>query len=163
MVRRWAAHQDWPCRSAATMLTICRRSMMKSARLRFSASGVCSAWIWSNFSSVMPGRPRARRRCNSAGAENGHNPVNLMLPAGFKRQNTAQALFGPILLGQRGRKSTLEGGARARKLIMACNQKNCLVRLLPIPRPRFRGFPLFGNSGWKGKVSADKAQMAQTG
>ena len=44
-------------------------SKIKSARRRFSASGSCLARMAANFSSVMPGRSKARWRCISAGAE----------------------------------------------------------------------------------------------
>ena len=43
--------------------------MTKSARARFSASGICRARICSNFSAVMPGRASTRARWTSAGAE----------------------------------------------------------------------------------------------
>ncbi len=43
--------------------------MMKSARARFSASGICRARIASSFASVMPGRASTRARWISAGAE----------------------------------------------------------------------------------------------
>src|ERR1700716_222888 len=44
-------------------------STTKSARRRFSASGICFARIASSFSTVMPGRSSTRTRCTSGGAE----------------------------------------------------------------------------------------------
>jgi hypothetical protein len=43
-------------------------SITKSARARFSSSGICRARIASSFR-VMPGRASTRSRCTSAGAE----------------------------------------------------------------------------------------------
>src|SRR5437588_11098844 len=48
---------------------LCELSTTKSARPRFCASGICLARSVANFSSVMPGRSKARARWTSAGAE----------------------------------------------------------------------------------------------
>src|SRR5262245_23953099 len=62
--------------AASTALTCARAasklwevSTTKSARRRFSASGICWARIASNFSAVMPGRSSTRARCTSGGAD----------------------------------------------------------------------------------------------
>ena len=59
IARTWARAASKPCEVSTT----------KSARRRFSASGICLARMASNFSSVMPGRSRTRSRWTSAGAE----------------------------------------------------------------------------------------------
>src|SRR5438067_4847078 len=58
MSRTWRSVVDW---SVPVSIT-------KSARRRFSASGVWRSRIDANFSSVMPGRSRTRSRWTSGGA-----------------------------------------------------------------------------------------------
>src|SRR5271156_162772 len=61
----WRMSRTW----ARACSNDCELSTIKSARCRFSASGSCLAMSAENFSSVIPGRSKARRRCSSGGAE----------------------------------------------------------------------------------------------
>ena len=74
---------------------------MKSARRRFSASGICLARIASNFSVVMPGRASTRARCTSGGAET---------------TTTASTRLSPPVSNSSGMSSTATFSPRRRRL-----------------------------------------------
>jgi len=56
----------------------CPVSTTKSARRRFSASGICLARMARNFASLMPGRRSTRSRCRKVGA--GHDDDRIAAP-----------------------------------------------------------------------------------
>ena len=69
-------------------------AMTKSARARFSASGICRARMRSSIASVMPGRASTRARCTSAGAVTTRTPSRPRSPpvsksSGMSRRTTS--------------------------------------------------------------------------
>ncbi len=72
-------------------------SIRKSARRRFSRSGICRARIAANFSSVMPGRARTRARCTDSGAVTTHRRVDAALRPALEQQGDVE--HGDVVAG----------------------------------------------------------------
>ena len=63
---------------------------MKSARRRFSASGICLAIMAASFASVMPGRAAIRAFCTSSGAVTSSTASTSALAAGLKQERDVE-------------------------------------------------------------------------
>ena len=64
--------------------------MTKSARARFSASGICRARMRSSASGVMPGRASTRARCTASGAVTTRTPSRPRSPPVSKRSGMSK-------------------------------------------------------------------------
>ena len=65
-------------------------SMTKSARARFSASGICRARMRSSAAAVMPGRASTRARCTSRRRGHDEHAVEPGLGAGLEEQRDVE-------------------------------------------------------------------------
>ena len=82
-----ASSASTSARAASTPRSV---TMTKSARARFSASGICRARMRSSASGVMPGRASTRARCTASGAVTTRTPSRPRSPPVSKRSGMSK-------------------------------------------------------------------------
>src|SRR5262245_37615269 len=105
-------------------------STTKSARRRFSASGICLARMAANLSSVIPGRANTRSRCTSGGAETTTTAsTRASPPVSNSSGMSSTATFSPRALASASRRSS-----EART--SGCTIRSSSLRAPPSPSTR---------------------------